>query len=633
MPNDLTLQAYIHWTETGVPHLRVRQSRYYSDDLAEALRAMGSPAQWDPSAMEWDCPLLPASIIVLQKASERFSATLQFHPDLQTFADEQLKVENYEMQVRKAVERVISTPTDPLPGYVTNTMDGQKPPMRHQQVAYQWALRVAGLLLAWEPGLGKTRGAVDSIGGWYRHGIIRPMSNYAEDNRPLWLAASYEYTGETDAQGHAVVKQALPSRWAVKGGVLVVCPKAVMRTWSRECKTWQNMTSVEITGTRPAKLKRRAMVAHVHIINYESLPVIEENEYDAIIVDESHRCANRTAQTSRVLALATKCKRRLLLTGTPVSNSLQSVFYQMLIVDGGRSLGANHQAFLNEFFVRETVGKGIEVEHEKSGAAETVAQRMSRACYFLRKEEALDLPPKLHTPVYIDMAPDQARYYEKLKAESIAYIQDSQVTVEQAVQKIMKLMQICQGIVRDDNDKWKRFANAKQDTLILDLQNELKGRKVIVWCRFTEEIDTLVERLTKEGIWCLRFDGTVSHSMRNKIIEAWNTDYRYTVFVAQLAMGEGIELVANESQMPCFLTYYLGLDYRFVNWKQTQDRIHRITQKYACYYKYLLTPNGIDNDIYQALIAKESTANTVHKVGKDFFLSLLTQDTPNLEAI
>lgn len=624
------LYAYVHWAESGTAHLRIRQNFYHSDEFREAIRRVGSPAIWKEGPGEWDCPLTPAGVAVLKDVAERFHVTLHWDPALQAYAKQQLDKDEYEQRVRLAVEKAWREKL-PLDYYVTNNANGTKPPMRHQQMAYHWGLRFSGILLAWDPGLGKTRAAVDMAGGWYRHGIIRPMSNYTSEGKPLWRQVEREVV--VDKKTNSVKWRTVrPERWSVYGGVLVVCPKSVCRTWSRELALWQGMTSVEITGDRNRKFKRAAMVCHVHIINYESLDAVKDNYYDAIIVDESHRCANKTDQTENTLEISLRCQRKVLLSGTPVSNSLESVFYQMYIVDGGRSLGANHAAFIDEFFRKEQNGPNTS-NVAVAGAAEKIAARMARATFFCKKDEVLDLPSKTHSPVFLEMTDDQLRYYETLKKETEIYIQDATVTIDMAAQRMMKLLQICQGIVREDEGKWLHFNSVKQDALIEDLTNELRGRKVIVWCRFTEEIEILLVKLQKAGLWSLRFDGDVPKAMRDKAIEAWNTDPRYTVFVGQISMGEGIELVAENCMSPCFLTYYLGLDYRYVSWRQSQDRIHRITQKYNCYYKYLLTPNGVDHGVYKALLAKEDTAMTVHKTGKDYYLSLLKDDTPNLEAL
>jgi hypothetical protein len=632
--SNTTLSAYLHWTKKShVPHLRVRQPFYHSDSFAERMRRVGSPARWDQANCEWDYPLTPASVSQLRKVCKEFKLDIVWSEDLQDFAEKQTSLDEYEEKVRLAIEKVMRDKSE-LPAYVTNDFGGEKPPMRHQQLVYHWAMRTSGLLVAHEPGLGKTRAATDAAGGWYRESVIRPMTNYNDDGSPRFYPEVSTYTGKYDKRGNPKKKFEQYEHWGVQGGILVICPSGVVRTWSREMGQWQGMTSVEITGGKKRKLEKSGMVAHAHIVNYESLHTVMHNDYDAIIVDESHRCANNTNQTQNVLELGLKARRRILLSGSPVSNSLESVFYQMLIVDGGRSLGANHRMFMDEFFNSEQVGPGKPKYTPRPGAIETVSSQMSRAAYFLKKEECLDLPPKLHTPVYMDMLPDQQRYYDALKQDALAYIQDSTVTVEQASAKMMKLLQVCQGIIKDDEGRWREFNDIKRQNLMADLQNELVGRKVIVWCRFSHEIDVLIRQLQERNIWALRYDGQVkSKEMRNRIIQAWNEDPRYTVFVGQISMGEGIELVAQNCDVPCFDTYYLGLDYRYVSWVQSQDRTHRIIQKHPCNYKYLLTPNGVDNQVYKSLLVKERTASSVHKTGKDFFMSLLTDDSPDLASV
>jgi len=633
--NQQTLYAYLHWTKkTNVPHLKVKQPFYHTDDFREHMRRVGTPAIWSDKDGEWDYPLTPAAVTQLDRAATIFGLSIEWSDELKSYAEQQRAVDKYEEQVRLAIEKAKRDEIQ-LPPYPTNDFGGEKPPMRHQQLVYHWALRTTGLLVAHEPGLGKTRSATDAAGGWYRENIIRPMSNYrSSDGSPRYYHEDALYTGEFKKNGDPKKKVRNYEHWGVEGGVLIICPSGVVRTWSREFSQWQNMTALEITGSKKRKQTRSGTVAHAHIINYESLHLVMHNEYDAIIVDESHRCANNSTQTRHVLELSLSARRRILLSGSPVSNSLESVFYQMLIVDGGRSLGASHAAFVDEHFETETVGPGITKNRPIKGAVETVSAGMSRAAYFLKKTECLDLPEKFHTPVYLDMLPDQQRYYDALVKETISYIQDSTVTIEQASARMMKLLQVCQGVIKDDGGLWRHFNDVKRNTLIGDLQNELLGRKVIVWCRFTHEVDVLIQQLADRGIWALRYDGTIkSKETRNRIITAWNNDHRYTVFVAQLSMGEGIELVAEECTVPCYDTYYLGLDYRYISWIQSQDRIHRITQRYPCNYKYLLTPNGIDNRIYQSILAKHNMAEQVHDTGKDYFLKLLTDTSPTLDMV
>lgn len=612
MVND-SLYAYIHVTQSQRVHLRVRQTFFVSATFADDMRQVGSPANWYPNTQEWDFPLTPAGVTVLQQVAEQHHVALEWAPELKEYAAQQLAVERYEEQVRLAIEKA-RRDNEALPSYVTNTVGGQKPPMFHQQLAYHWSLRSTGLLLAWEPGCGKTRGASDAAGGWYRSNLIQPM-------RHTWLPPLFDDHG----------REIEPARYGVEGGVLVVCPSGVMQTWEREMALWQGMTTVRLSGSsRKVKFKRAGMIAHAHIINYESLHIVVRNKYDAIIVDESHRCANRSQQTERVLLLSIPCKRRLLLTGTPVSNSLDSVFFQMLIVDGGRSLGPSRAAFERKYFTKSESFQARGKLDKRDDAEHEVAQRMSRATFFLKKTDALDLPPKLDTPILLEMTKDQRRYYEQLKKDSIAYIQDSTVTIDQAAGRVMKLLQVCQGVVRDDEGEWRKFTDIKTETMIDKLKNDMQGRKVVVWCLFTHEIDQLCRRLHEEGIGVLRYDGQVGHRDRDRIKDIWNNDPRYTVFVGQIQMGEGIELVAEHCSTPCFDCFYLGLSWRYIAWEQSQDRIHRITQRYPVHYTYFLTESGLDRSIYDSLLSKRALATTVHQTGKEYFLSLLTEDMSTL---
>ncbi len=601
------LRAYLHKVEkTGNLHVRVMQPMPLGNEFAADMHKCGSPAHWEYSRMEWDYPLTAACTLALQRCAEKHKVQVYWSDDLRQFADEQRKIDDYEQNIRMSIENIIKK-NEPLPGYVTNTINGTKLPMRHQMIAYHWGLRFTGLLLAHDPGLGKSRSAIDLSRGWYDIGAVRPMQQ-------VWYPAV--------------------NRWGVRGGILFITKAAMLRTITQEYMQWQSMTALELSGEKAARLRKAALPAHAHVINYESLKCVVHNQYDALVIDESQNCANSSGFTENTLALAQHTRRRLGLTGTPISNNLESVFFQMLIVDGGRALGPSKTKFIEEYFTSERQGpQGAPKNFPKPGAIQAVSERMARCTYFLKKEDALDLPPKTHTPIYLEMTPDQDRYYNTLKDDYLVYIQDSTVSVQQAAARMMKLRQICQGFVLDDLGEPKNFNAAKVEALIDMLKGKLSGRKVVVWAVFTHEINMLCKRLMEEQIGYVRLDGTVnSKKVRDQGLELWNKHTGITVFIGQIQMGVGITLHANECTVPCYDCVYLGIDYSFINWTQSQDRIHRIGQKYPCSYTYLLTADGCDRNIYTSLQAKENTSNAVYKAGKEFYAALVKGNEPNLAA-
>lgn len=593
------LVAREHQTRGGARHLRVRQNRFDAE-LKPALQRVGSPARWLPGAQEWDYPLTPAAVVALQDAADRHGAVIEWQGELQEFARRHLDLVARDREIRKAIERFIRDASLVLPPYPTRVaLDNGRPvpPLRHQQIAFHWALRASAILLAWDPGTGKTRAAVDALGGWYRYGVVRPMQ--------------------------AVVREGKPG---VVGGVLVVCPKSVIPVWEREIRLWQNAALVSIQGDPEKKRALAGTAAHVHIVNYQSLKYVEHNAYDGLILDEIHACANHTEQTKRVLLLASHTVRRLGLSGTPLSNGLESIFYPMLILDGGLSLGSSKTAFLERYFhIRRMPNYTINTP--KASAVEEVAKAISTTTYWVRKEEVLDLPEKTFTPIYVPMTAEQRRYYEQLRRELIAYIQNASVTVDQAASRMMKLMQVCQGFVLADDGSERLFSSAKLDALLEVLTTSLAGRKVLVWAYFLSEIRRLCQVLSDAHIPFLAADGSVSSAkVREEQVKAFNERDDILVFVRQLSLSEGLTLLGTPNN-PCSNAIYAGLNYRYVDWMQSQDRIHRIGQRFPCSYTILLTENGVDRAVYERVLSKQTLVDEVEMTSKEYYLKLL-HDTP-----
>ena len=595
----MALIAHLHRTRSLALHLRVKQTQF-SERAKERLHRVGSPARWLPVDTCWDYPLSPTAVIALDAAAKDLGETIEWHDDLRAYADAHLKQAAAEHEVRIAIERVIrdKTPLDPYVTRLQRDTGESLLPAYHQQVGYHWSQRVAGLLLAWDPGTGKTRGATDASGGWYRNGLIRPMTPTMIEGRP-----------------------------GVEGGVLVVCPKTMTKTWQIELMLWQSAAAVIVGGSASWKMRRAAMPAHYHIINYESLKYVAHNRYDGLIVDEIHRAANHTNQTMHVLGISQLARKRLGLSGTPIANHLESIFYPMLILDGGKSLGSSRTAFLEKYFYTVTVNGGFTKHDAQDGAPERIAQAMAESTYFVRKAEVLDLPSKTHTPIYLDMTDEQERYYNQIKNETITYIQDATVTGEQASARMMKLLQVCQGFVladeRDeDGDRVGRdFSDAKTKALLELLTGELSGRKILVWAQFRYELKRIADMLAKAGIPYVRIDGSIkSQRERDASQERWNSDPTLRVYLRQLSMSEGVTLLGDK-QVPCFDCVYMGLNYSHVHWAQSQDRIHRIGQRYSCSYRYLLTATGVARGVYDSVLDKNALAKHVENMGKDSYRS------------
>lgn len=443
---------------------------------------------------------------------------------------------------------------------------------------------------------GKTRAAADASGGWYRNGQIPPMQATVLEGKP-----------------------------AVSGGVLIVCPRTMLKTWQIELAKWQNAASIVINGSSQRKLRMAGMVSHYHIINYESLKYVTHNRYAGVVLDEAHKLANGTTMSELSRQIAERSTKRLALTGTPISNDLKSVFYPMLAVDGGRALGPSRTAFLEKYFTAHRNMAGFVEYDEKRDAATEIAKAMATSTYFVKKVDVLDLPAKTHTPIYLPMTEEQKRYYAEIRKEALVYLQDDTISLETASARMMKLLQVCQGFALTDDGKGRHFTDAKTEALMEMLTDQLRGRKVVIWAKFHYEIDRLTQMLRDRGISHVAVDGRItSQRERDQQMERFNTDPNLHVFVRQLSMGEGVTLLGTPDN-PCSTTIYLALNYRMVDLLQSQDRIHRIGQRFPCSYYYLLCDGGVDCRVYDRLLEKIENAEAVQKTGKEWYRQLLTE--------
>jgi len=86
-------------------------------------------------------------------------------------------------------------------------------------------------------------------------------------------------------------------------------------------------------------------------------------------------------------------------------------------------------------------------------------------------------------------------------------------------------------------------------------------------------------------------------------ISRFQNDAECRVFVGQIAAaGLGITLTAASSMV------FFSLDYSMSNFEQAKARIHRVSQKNACHYIYLIAKDTVDKKVLRSLRSKVDLA-------------------------
>jgi SNF2 family DNA or RNA helicase len=186
-----------------------------------------------------------------------------------------------------------------------------------------------------------------------------------------------------------------------------------------------------------------------------------------------------------------------------------------------------------------------------------------------------------------------------MKDNLVAEIEGEIVTAQIILSKMLRLQQITSGFVKTEDGNIKIVGTEKLDCLM----NLLDGidEKVVVWCRFDQEIEMIAEKLreVKRPFHILR--GGVKTSDRQEMIDTFQSDkFKNDVFISNpQAGGAGITLTASK-----YAIYY-SRSFNFGDAAQSEDRIHRIGQEQNVLYIDIVADKTIDTYINKALKNKE----------------------------
>ncbi len=441
-------------------------------------------------------------------------------------------------------------------------------PYQHQIKGFNLCMQYEGYGLLFDVGLGKSLAAIAVAGARYNRGEVKRL--------------------------------------------LIICPLAVQSVWERECKNLTVENTVYLlegsTNKRITALKMFPIdCLQIAIINYEGARIMTDNlinwKPDMLIVDESQRIKNhRSAQSKAVHKIAKDTKYRIILTATPIGNSVQDVFSQWKVIDDSL-FGSSFYPFRNRYLIFGGYGNHQIVGYKNM--AELLEKAHSRALR-ITKEEALDLPEQIFENRYCRLEPRARAIYENLKEDSVSELSSGEITATNILTKLLRLQQCADGFLRPDGSEYyQQVSTAKLDLLADTLEDILSaGEKVVVFCRFTEELEAISKMLTRCKISHEVLNGAVKN--KGEVVAKFQEDTDIKVIVCQISVGGvGITLTAAS------VCIFYSVTFSLIDYLQAVGRIHRINQKRRCLYIHIIAENTVDEHIFEALRQKKSLSDNV----------------------
>lgn len=382
---------------------------------------------------------------------------------------------------------------------------------------------------------------------------------------------------------------------------LILCPLSVIETaWIDDChKFYSNKTIVNCHGnSKKDRIDRLNSTVDIYIMNYESFKIlkneIRDNNFDCLIVDESSVMKNMTSQiTSDILEMITVIPHRYVLSGCPTPNHNAEIFPQMKLVDN-ELFGNNYYGFLAKYFTQDMADphRWFQTDENKNA----YYNRLSEKSVFLTKDDCVDLPEKTFEIKRIDMGTEQKKYY----FDMVRDIKDNinSWSKFEFTAKMMKLREILSGFVINKDETITDF-DTEKDKILQQSIDEIGDKPIIVWCQFIHEIDRLAKKFNGVAL-------TSKTKNRDNIIRDFKAGKIKLLFTHPQLLGKGLTFTN------CNYNIYYSLSFSYEDFKQSQDRIHRIGQTNKCTYIILQMKNTIDEKIYNCLRRKGNAADELY---------------------
>lgn len=392
----------------------------------------------------------------------------------------------------------------------------------------------------------------------------------------------------------------LYKRYLVKN-VLIIAPKSVLTVWEQELQESFNIPYAWIRD--PLKPDYFPNHLGICLINYEALRRYKGKSnklkyyYDLVIADESHRLKNpNSIQSKQAYFLSRGSKYRLALSGTPKGNSDWDFFAQYRFINDS-ILGAKTTECKRKYFEPcGYMGHDLRLREDKK---EEFYRLINEFSFRVTKDEALDLPEMVENIIPVKLSPQIKRYYDQIKQESILQIKNEQIRADLAITLVNKLQQICSGFIYNDEKEPISLGPNDKINCLKDLLLDHTSEKIVIFCKYTYEIDLLIKELKNYKI--IIYDGRSENDDWKK----FKTN-KYDILITQIKKGgTGLNL-QNASTV-----IFFSLTYSYIDLSQAKDRVHRNGQTNKVSIYYLLTAGTIERSIYRTLINKKEGAKAI----------------------
>ena len=392
------------------------------------------------------------------------------------------------------------------------------------------------------------------------------------------------------------------------GPYIFVLPLSTINAWEREFNLWApDINVIVYIGDRDSRkvirdyewsFSSKRLKFNVVLTTYEIVlrdkDELKECMWSVMAVDEAHRLKNEESQLYQALK-EFKSNHRLLITGTPLQNSLKELWALLHFImpekfDDWSYFESQHD---------ENIEKGFHKLHKQ---LEPFLLRR------VKKDVEKSLPSKVEQILRVDMTKQQKQFYKWILTKNYdALRKGNRGSTSSFVNIVMELKKCCnhsfltkppEEIPHSTTEKLQQLLRGSGKLVLLDkLLTRLyeTGHRVLIFSQMVRQLNILGEYLQMRRWPFQRLDGSIRGELRKQALDHFNAEGSpdFCFLLSTRAGGLGINLATADTVV------IFDSDWNPQNDLQAQARAHRIGQKNQVNIYRLVTKNSIEENIIE----------------------------------
>jgi SNF2 family DNA or RNA helicase len=377
---------------------------------------------------------------------------------------------------------------------------------------------------------------------------------------------------------------------------LIVCPTSLVYNWKAELLKFNPKLKVLIVDGTPtqrkkliAKCGKNDLVITSYSLLQKDIELYQEIVFGYAVLDEAQHIKNRGTRNAKSVKRV-RSAHRLILTGTPIENSLEELWSLFDFLMPG--LLSSFERFSEKYIRCSSYGEGGNLDVLRQKVSPFIMRRM-------KKDVLSELPPVSHIVYHCHLSDVQKEFYRSYA--DTARQELSQLVEKEGFNKVQiqilatltRLKQICCHPAIFAKEHAEVGDSSKYDMMLELLESLIEGgHKTVIFSQYTRMLQIMRKDLEKRGIRFCYLDGSTKDRMA--IVNEFNEDSNVLVFLVSLkAGGTGLNLVGADSVIHYDPWWNPAAE------DQATDRVHRIGQTQNVSSYKLVTLSTIEEKILE----------------------------------